>query len=87
MKKRPAAWPVFLTKMSLIVVDFRFRMLAFRGRALSLTGASTYFLVASSCGNGASASLVSSVPLFQESRTLHSNQLAVRFLQKTPDLY
>ncbi|WHY72633.1 hypothetical protein [Fictibacillus enclensis] len=49
----------------------RFRLLAFRGRALSLTGVNAYFtgvnayfLVASSCGNGASASLVSSVPLF-----------------------
>ncbi|WP_289487123.1 hypothetical protein [Fictibacillus enclensis] len=59
-------------------VDFRYRMLAFPGRALSLTGVNAYFLVASSCGNGASASLVSSVPLFpKESRTLHYNQLVI----------
>lgn len=60
-------------------VDFRYRILAFLGRALSLTGVNAYFLVASSWGNGASASMVSSVPLFpKESRTLHYNQLVMK---------
>ncbi|MDM5340920.1 hypothetical protein QUF84_27385 [Fictibacillus enclensis] len=48
--------------MRLKEIDFRFKVLAFRRRALSL-------LVARSCG-------VSTVPLFLlESRTLHFNQL------------